>query len=56
MLCLSSRYLTAEETNDYFGLASGLDVCKTYTPLARALARASSDDPSGTALPPSLIA
>ncbi|KAJ6439782.1 zinc finger transcription factor 1 [Purpureocillium lavendulum] len=46
MLCLSSRYLTAEETNEFFGLASGLDVCKTYTPLARALARASSDDPS----------
>lgn len=46
VVCLCSRYLAADEARELFALASGLDVCRQYTPAARALARASSDEPS----------
>jgi hypothetical protein len=53
IVCLCSRYFTAEEANEYFGVASGSDVCRLYTPVARAFAKASSDEPSGTCCTPS---
>lgn len=47
IVCLCSRYLTPAEATEDFGLPSGAEVCCRFTPIARGMARSSSDEPSG---------
>ena len=47
ILCLCSKYFTREQAKEHFGLESGLEITRLYTPVARALARATSDEPTG---------
>jgi hypothetical protein len=48
IVCLCSRYMTPNHASEDFSLASGSEVHGFYAPIARSLARATSDDPSGT--------
>lgn len=47
IICLCSRYLTPDEADEAFGLPSGAKVARHYTSIARTVARATSDDPTG---------
>lgn len=51
IICLVSRHLTADVTQQDFGFCAGTDLCEHYTPIAKALARESLDRPSGTSTP-----
>ncbi|KAH7014554.1 fungal-specific transcription factor domain-containing protein [Microdochium trichocladiopsis] len=46
IVALCARYLTPQEAQRDFGLASGEDILARYVPMARAMARQSSDQPS----------
>ncbi|KAL1910181.1 hypothetical protein Sste5344_004093 [Sporothrix stenoceras] len=48
IVCLCSRYLSTKEAEELFGpsLSSGWQVCRRFTPAAKALARSTMDDPS----------
>lgn len=47
VLSLCARHLSARQAKSYFGLDSGLEVSGLYAPMARRMARAMSDKPSG---------
>lgn len=45
--CLCARYLSGAQAKEYFGLQTGEEASHLYTPIARSLARATLDEPSG---------
>lgn len=47
IICLCARYLSQDEAKEYFGLDSGAEASRLYSPIARSLARATLDEPSG---------
>lgn len=51
IICLCARYLSRDEAKEYFGLANGTEASRMYSPVARSLARATLDEPSGELIP-----
>jgi hypothetical protein len=44
---LCARYLSCEQAREFFGLDTGADASRLYSPVARSLARETLDEPSG---------
>lgn len=51
IVALCARYLSLEESRRYFGLESGEDISCHYALIARKMAKARSDEPSGKTSP-----